>query len=110
MIQLLTGRRSHSGTGGRRKCLLASLAALMLLVSACSSSKRVSSTTANAPNSSPSAPNSSPSTSAGDIKVMVIAPFTLAAQPSKANYDAVRIQADLQNARGGINGHKVVVI
>ncbi len=41
---------------------------------------------------------------------MVIAPFTLAVAPAKANYDAVRIQADLQNAKGGINGHKVVVI
>jgi ABC-type branched-subunit amino acid transport system substrate-binding protein len=41
---------------------------------------------------------------------MVIAPFTLAVQPSKANYDAVRIQAALQNAKGGINGHKINVI
>ena len=41
---------------------------------------------------------------------MVIAPFTLAVQPSKANYDAVRIQAALQNAKGGINGHPINVI
>jgi ABC-type branched-subunit amino acid transport system substrate-binding protein len=41
---------------------------------------------------------------------MVIAPFTLAVAPAKANYDAVRIQADDINAKGGINGHKVDVI
>jgi ABC-type branched-subunit amino acid transport system substrate-binding protein len=51
------------------------------------------------------------SASAGKpVNVMVIAPFTFAAAPSKANFDAVRVQAALQNAKGGINGVKVNVI
>jgi ABC-type branched-subunit amino acid transport system substrate-binding protein len=41
---------------------------------------------------------------------MVIAPFSLPVSPSKANYDAVRLQAQAQNAKGGINGRKVQVI
>jgi ABC-type branched-subunit amino acid transport system substrate-binding protein len=41
---------------------------------------------------------------------MVIAPFTLPAAPMKANFNAVQVQAALQNAKGGIDGHRVVVI
>src|SRR5712664_1971940 len=92
MKSLTAGR---SGTSVRRRYLLAVPAALTVLLAACSSSTTGTTST---------------SASGGDIKVMVIAPFTLAVAPSKANYDAVRIQADLQNAKGGINGHKIDVI
>jgi ABC-type branched-subunit amino acid transport system substrate-binding protein len=68
---------------------------LLLLLAACSSSATGTATG---------------TTSGADIKVMVIAPFTLAVAPAQANYDAVRIQAQLQNAKGGINGHKIDVI
>jgi ABC-type branched-subunit amino acid transport system substrate-binding protein len=76
----------------------------LLLLSACSSSAKSS-------DGSPAAGGSSGSSATkADIKIMVIAGFTLAVAPGKANYDAVRIQADLQNAKGGINGHKIDVI
>jgi hypothetical protein len=77
---------------GRSRVIPALLGAALLLPAACSSSTK------------------SGGTDAGDIKVMVIAGFTLAAAPAKANYDAVRIQADRQNAEGGINGHQIKVI
>jgi ABC-type branched-subunit amino acid transport system substrate-binding protein len=94
MLPLTPGR---SGASLRRRFLLALPAALLLLLAACSSSSSGSGTTSG-------------TTSGGDIKVMVIAPFTLAVAPAQANYDAVRIQAQLQNAKGGINGHKIEVI
>jgi ABC-type branched-subunit amino acid transport system substrate-binding protein len=74
---------------------VAIVSAFALVVSACSSS---------------GSGDSGGTGSGGDIKVMVIAPFTLPVAPAKANYDAVRLQAEAQNAKGGINGHKVVVI
>jgi ABC-type branched-subunit amino acid transport system substrate-binding protein len=77
---------------------LALVTVFALVVSACSSSGSSGSDAAVGAGS------------AGDIKVMVIAPFTLPVAPSKANYDAVRLQAEAQNAKGGINGHKIVVI
>lgn len=92
MLLLTAGR---SGTSVRRRYLLALPAALTVLLAACSSS---------------TAGTASSSASGGDIKVMVIAPFTLAVAPAQANYDAVRIQAEMQNAKGGINGHKIDVI
>ena len=92
---LLPQTAVRSGVGVRRRCLLALSAALLLLLAACSSS---------------AAGTSTGTTSGADIKVMVIAPFTLAVAPAQANYDAVRIQAQLQNAKGGINGHKIDVI
>jgi ABC-type branched-subunit amino acid transport system substrate-binding protein len=86
------------------------------LVTACSSSNNSSATGgSSAPGTgAASAPASGSSTgdaaSGTPIKVMVIAPFTFALAPSKANYDAVSVQAKLQNAKGGINGHPVEVI
>lgn len=96
MLSITAGR---SGKSVGRRCVLALLAALLLLLAACSSS--ATGTTAG---------STAGTTSGGDIKVMVIAPFTLAVAPAQANYDAVRIQAQLQNAKGGINGHKIDVI
>jgi ABC-type branched-subunit amino acid transport system substrate-binding protein len=86
---------------------IAVLCVSMLLVAACSSSKN--NNAANNPSGSSGASGST-AASAGDVKVMVIAGFTLAVAPAKANYDAIRIQAGLQNAKGGINGHKIDVI
>jgi ABC-type branched-subunit amino acid transport system substrate-binding protein len=99
MISLTAWR---PGTSMRRRCLLALPAILAIALAACSSSSSATSSGTSGTTSS--------GTSGGDIKVMVIAPFTLPVQPSKANYDAVRIQAALQNAKGGINGHKIDVI
>jgi ABC-type branched-subunit amino acid transport system substrate-binding protein len=93
MLSITAGR---SGISVRRRCALALSAALLLLLAACSSAATGTTTTGT--------------TSGSDIKVMVIAPFTLAVAPAQANYDAVRIQAQLQNAKGGINGHKIDVI
>jgi ABC-type branched-subunit amino acid transport system substrate-binding protein len=76
-----------------------------LVLSACSSSKS-SGDSSGAPAGTAGGGGGA---SSGDIKVMVIAPFSLAVAPAKANFDAIRIQADLQNAKGGINGHKIVV-
>jgi ABC-type branched-subunit amino acid transport system substrate-binding protein len=92
-------------TAMRRRYLPALAVILALALAACSSS---SSTSSGTPSSTSGGASSA--ASGGDINVMVIAPFTLAVQPSKANYDAVRIQAALQNAKGGINGHKINVI
>jgi ABC-type branched-subunit amino acid transport system substrate-binding protein len=92
MLSITAGR---SGISVRRRCALALPAALLLLLAACSSAA-TGTTTGTA--------------SGGDIKVMVIAPFTLAVAPAQASYDAVRIQAEMQNAKGGINGHKIDVI
>jgi ABC-type branched-subunit amino acid transport system substrate-binding protein len=95
------GRRER-----RLRCAVPALISVgLLLLSACSSSAKSS-------DGNPAAGGNSGSTAtkAGDIKIMVIAGFTLAVAPGKANYDAVRIQADLQNAKGGINGHKIDVI
>lgn len=103
MLSLTAGR---SGTAIRRRYLLALATILALALAACSSS---SSSNAGGTSSGTSSGTAS-AASGGDIKVMVIAPFTLPVQPSKANYDAVRIQAALQNAKGGINGHKIDVI
>jgi ABC-type branched-subunit amino acid transport system substrate-binding protein len=80
---------------------------LLLLLAACSSSSKT--TGGNTPSGTGSSAGST-APSGAPIKVMVIAPFTLAVAPAKANYDAVRIQADDINAKGGINGHKVDVI
>ena len=87
----------------RFRYMAPALALPLLLLAACGSSS-------NKTTGTPTGGASSAATSGADIKVMVIAPFTLAVAPSKANYDAVRIQADNINAKGGINGHKVVVI
>ena len=93
----------------RRRCLLAVPVILTVLLAACSSSSS-SSGSASGGASGSSSGSASGAATGSPINVMVIAPFTLAVQPSKANYDAVRIQADLQNAKGGINGHKINVI
>jgi ABC-type branched-subunit amino acid transport system substrate-binding protein len=92
-------------TAMRRRYLLVLPAILALALAACSSSSSTSSGT-----TSSTSGGASSAASGGALNVMVIAPFTLAVQPSKANYDAVRIQAALQNAKGGINGHKINVI
>jgi ABC-type branched-subunit amino acid transport system substrate-binding protein len=92
-------------TAIRRRYLPALAAILALALAACSSSSSTSSGT-----TSSTSGGASSAASGGALNVMVIAPFTLAVQPSKANYDAVRIQAALQNAKGGINGHKINVI
>jgi ABC-type branched-subunit amino acid transport system substrate-binding protein len=86
------------------------LCAALLFLAACSSSSKNSNNAGGATASGSTAPSGSSTPSAGDIKIMVIAPFTLSVGPAKANYDAVRIQADDQNAKGGINGHKIDVI
>jgi branched-chain amino acid transport system substrate-binding protein len=99
MTSLMDGRQPRY-----RYAVPALLAVALLVLAACSSSA------GNAAGGTTSGSSGSGATSGSDIKVMVIAPFTLAVAPSKANYDAVRIQADDQNAKGGINGHKVVVI
>ena len=87
----------------RYRYMAPALALPLLLLAACGSSS-------NKTTGTPSGGSSSAATSGADIKVMVIAPFTLAVAPAKANLDAVKIQADDINAKGGINGHKVVVI
>jgi ABC-type branched-subunit amino acid transport system substrate-binding protein len=86
--------------------LIAGLTVMSTLIAACSSSSSHSavSGTSSTGTGSGSAATGTP------IKVMVIAPFTLAAAPSKANFDAVKVQAKLQNAKGGINGHPVTVL
>jgi ABC-type branched-subunit amino acid transport system substrate-binding protein len=97
----------HS-TKKRQRCyryIAPALAVPLLLLTACGSSSK-NNTTGSTTNDG----SSSNATSGADIKVMVIAPFTLTVGPAKANLDAVKIQADLQNAKGGINGHKIVVI
>jgi ABC-type branched-subunit amino acid transport system substrate-binding protein len=93
-----------------RYAVPALLSVPLLLLAACSSSSK--STAGNSPTGSSvgAGGTSSTATSGSDIKVMVIAPFALAVGPAKANFDAVRIQADDLNAKGGINGHKVDVI
>jgi len=83
---------------------------LGLALAACSSSSSSSSSTTAGGTPSGASSGTSGAATGGDIKVMVIAPFALAVAPAKANYDAVRIQAALQNAKGGINGHKIDVI
>jgi ABC-type branched-subunit amino acid transport system substrate-binding protein len=88
----------------RRHAIPALLIAGALVLAACSSSKHT------AGSSGSSSAGGSGATSGADVKVMVIAPFTLAVAPAKANYDAIRIQANMQNAKGGINGHKITVI
>jgi len=102
----LAGQRRSSATLIRLGTVLV---VATCLVTACSSSGSVAPGTGAA-----SAPASGSSTgdpaSGTPIKVMVIAPFTFALAPSKANYDAVSVQAKLQNAKGGINGHPVEVI
>jgi ABC-type branched-subunit amino acid transport system substrate-binding protein len=86
------------------------VAAPLLLLAACSSSSKSSTDDPSSVTSGSGSSSGSTATSGADIKVMVIAPFTLAVAPAKANYDAIRIQADDINAKGGINGHKVDVI
>ena len=88
----------------RYRYMAPALALPLLLLAACGSSSNKTTGTPTA------VAASSTATSGADIKVMVIAPFTLAVAPAKANLDAVKIQADDINAKGGINGHKVVVI
>jgi branched-chain amino acid transport system substrate-binding protein len=100
---MLPPTAGRSGASVRRRFLPALSAALLLLLAACGSS-------ATSSTSGKTSGTTSGTTSGADIKVMVIAPFTLAVAPAQANYDAVRIQAALQNAKGGINGHKVDVI
>lgn len=95
-----------------RYTIPALLGASVLLVAACSSSSKSNDNAATSPSgsSAPSSGNVSPAASGAPLKIMVVAPFSLAVGPAKANYDAVRIQADDANAKGGINGHKVDVI
>jgi ABC-type branched-subunit amino acid transport system substrate-binding protein len=96
------GRKPRVRNGAK---LIAGVVVMSTLVAACSSSSHpASSGTSSTPSGTGSAATGTP------IKVMVIAPFTLAAAPSKANFDAVKVQAKLQNAKGGINGHPVDVI
>jgi ABC-type branched-subunit amino acid transport system substrate-binding protein len=83
----------------RRNLVSGVLLVISLVLAACSSSAK-----------SEAGAGAGSSDSGSAIKVMIIAPFTLAAAPQKASYDALRIQADLQNAKGGINGRKVDVI
>lgn len=106
MSRLKQGRPPRS-TRGRRCLYGAAVAAVAIGLAACSSS---SSSSGASSSGAASGSGSSGAASGSPINVMVIAPFTLAVQPSKANYDAVRIQAALQNAKGGINGHKINVI
>jgi ABC-type branched-subunit amino acid transport system substrate-binding protein len=96
MIHVMNRRQRRD-----RYAFPALLSVALLLLAACSSSSK---------NTAGNGPSGAARPATDDIKVMVIAPFTLAVAPSKANYDAVRIQADDQNAKGGINGHKIVVI
>ncbi len=94
-----------------RYAVPALMSVALLLLAACSSSSKNSAGGNPSGTSAPGSGSGSTATTSGsDIKVMVIAPFTLAVAPAKANYDAVRIEADLQNAKGGINGHKIDVI
>jgi ABC-type branched-subunit amino acid transport system substrate-binding protein len=59
--------------------------------------------------SSGSGGNSS-SGSDSDIKIMVLAPLTLASSPFQGALDGVQARIDMENAAGGINGHQVKVI
>src|SRR5258706_15104660 len=90
-----------------RYAVPALMSVALLLLAACSSSSKNSAGGNPSGTSAPGSGSGSTTTPRGsDIKGMGIPPLPLAGAPAQAGYDAVRIQADPQKAKGGVHRPK----